>query len=154
MSKKNDLKLVFDFIAEYLKDEKEQPKGVKAKELLIEDKEPKFNPSNLDDVINKTMKTPIDNVGADAAHIKQLMERVEAKTVEQATINNLLATQRKEFEQEIKKLKEKASEDLKTEKVKDENIDSTGSTESIISNDDIESAITNNLVTERILGKR
>jgi phenylalanyl-tRNA synthetase alpha subunit len=154
MSKKHDLKLVFDFIAEYLKDEKEQPKGVKTKELLIEDKEPKFNPSNLDDVINKTMKTPIDNVGADAAHIKQLMERVEAKTVEKATINNLLATQRKEFEQEIKKLKEKASEDLKTEKVKDENIDSSGSTESIISNDDIESAITNNLVTERILGKR
>jgi non-homologous end joining protein Ku len=154
MSKKDDLKLVFDFIAEYLKDEKTQPKSVEVKELLIEDKEPKFNPSNLDDVINKTMKKPIDNVGADAAHIKQLMERVEAKTAEQATVNNLLATQRKEFEQEIKKLKEKASEELKTEKVNDEIINSSGSTENSISDDFIESDKTNSLVTERILGKR
>lgn len=154
MGKKEDLKLVFDFIAEYLRDTKEEEvKGVKRKELLIEDKEPKFNPSNLDDVLIK-MKKPIDNVGADAAHIKDLMDRVDAKTVEQANINNLLSAQRKEFEQEIKKLKEKVSEELKSEKLNEEVMIMSGDTENSVTEDKSEKVIEVTKMVKTKLGKR
>lgn len=154
MSKKDDLKLVFDFIAEYLKDEKEQPKGVKMKELLVENKEVSLKPKNdVDDILLK-MKAPIDNVGADAAYIKQLMDRVEAKTIEQATTNFLLTAQRKEFEQELKKLKDKASEELITQKVADETVNDLITTEDSVVGNDIDSTVVNDLTTEKILGKR
>lgn len=143
MNKKEDLKLVFDFIAEYLKSEKEQPKDVEPKELLIEDEKPKFNPSILD-----KLKTPVDSIGGDAAHIKDLMDRVTAKTVEQANVNNLLSVQRKEFEQEIKKLKENISNELKTEKLNEEGIIVSGDTVNMITENGVEKVIVDNGVSK------
>lgn len=153
MSKKDDLKVVFDFIADYLREE--QPKGITKKGLLVEDNEPKgVTKKELGDVL---VKTPIDNVGVDAAHInhiKQLIERVEAKTVEQASVNNLLAGQKREFEQEIKKLKEKVSEELIAEKISEENIDSSATTLNVVVENESEVNVTEDLTSERILGKR
>jgi len=128
MSKKDDLKLVFDFIAEYLKgnEDKGSISVGSSKHLLVE--EPYVGiPRFQGDVLTK-LKTPVDSIGGDAAHIKSLMERVEAKSVDQAHTTNLLNNQRKEFEQEIKKLKEKISEDLKTEKLNEESVDVSGTT--------------------------
>jgi hypothetical protein len=155
MSKKDDLKIVFDFIADYLREE--QPKAITSKELLIEDKEPKIIiDKEFGEILVKT-KTPIDNVGADVAHInhiKQLIERVETKSVEQATVNNLLANQKREFEQEIKKLKDKVSEELIAEKISEENIDSSATTLNVVIENDSKTNITDDSTTNRILGKR
>ena len=97
MSKKDDLKLVFDFIAEYLKGD-ETKGGISvgpSKNLLVE--EPYGNiPRFQGDVLTK-LKTPVDSIGGDAAHIKNLMDRVEAKSIDQAHTNNLLNNQKKEF---------------------------------------------------------
>ena len=144
MSKKDDLKLVFDFIAEYLKgDETKGSISVgPSKNLLVE--EPYSNiPRFQGDVLTK-LKTPVDSIGGDAAHIKNLMDRVEAKSIDQAHTSNLLNNQKKEFEQEIKKLKEKISEDLKTEKLNEEGIIVSGNTMNVITENGNEKVIVDN----------
>jgi hypothetical protein len=147
MSKKNDLKLVFDFIAEYLTSDEEQTEVRKGKGLLIEDFNPKLNTEISDDVITK-LKSPIDNIGADASYIKNLMDRVETKTNDQAHINNQLAIQRKGFGAEIKKLKEKISEDLKTEKLNEEGIVVSGGTINVITENGVEKVIVDDTVSK------
>jgi len=153
MSKKNDLKLVFDFIAEYLTSDEEQTEVRKGKGLLIEDFNPKLNTEISDDVITK-LKSPIDNIGADASYIKNLMDRVETKTNDQAHINNQLAIQRKEFGVEIKKLKEKISEDLKTEKLNEEGIVVSGGTINVITENGVEKVIVDDTVSKTTYEKK
>ena len=148
MSKKDDLKLVFDFIAEYLKGD--EAKGTitmsSSKKLLVE--EPYGDiPRFQGDILTK-LKTPLDSIGGDAAHIKSLMDRVEAKSSEQANTNNLLSNQRKEFEAEIKKLKEKISEDLKTEKLNEEGIIVSGNTMNVITENGTEKVIVDNGISK------
>ena len=148
MSKKDDLKLVFDFIVEYLKgDETKGSISVgPSKHLLVEQPYgdiPRFQ----GDVLTK-LKTPVDSIGGDAAHIKNLMDRVEAKSIDQAHTNNLLNNQKKEFEQEIKKLKEKISEDLKTEKLNEEGIIVSGNTMNVITENGTEKVIVDNGVSK------
>jgi predicted nucleic acid-binding Zn finger protein len=154
MSKKDDLKLVFDFIAEYLKgnEDKGSVSVGSSKHLLVE--EPYGNiPRFQGDVLTK-LKTPVDSIGGDAAHIKNLMDRVEAKSVDQAYTTNLLNNQRKEFEQEIKKLKEKISEDLKTEKLNEQGIIVSGNTTNIINENSTEKVIVDNGVLKSIFEKK
>ncbi len=154
MSKKEDLKLVFDFIAEYLKgnEDKGSISVGSSKHLLVE--EPHGNiPRFQGDVLTK-LKTPVDSIGGDAAHIKNLMDRVEAKSVDQAYTTNLLNNQRKEFEQEIKKLKEKISEDLKTEKLNEQGIIVSGNTTNIINENSTEKVIVDNGVLKSIFEKK
>lgn len=141
MSKKDDLKLVFDFIAEYLKEEKTETKTEKT--LLVEDVIKTVPRFHGEDILSK-LKTPVDSIGGDAAHIKSLMDRVEAKSIDQAHTNNLLSNQRKEFEQEIKKLKDKISEDLKTEKLNEEGVIVSGNTINIITENGVEKVIVDN----------
>jgi len=117
MTKKDELKLVFGFIAEYLKEE--EPKEITKKVLLSENEETKTD----DVIVNKT--TPDNKFKLDATHIKELIERVEAKTVEQATVNNLLANQKKQFDKEIKKVKEEYVNNLINKETNEETNEKT-----------------------------
>ena len=65
------------------------------------------------------------------------MERVESKSVEQATTNNALATQRREFEAEIRRIKGEVVEDLVKEKNTEENITLSGDNATLLNNSDI-----------------
>jgi hypothetical protein len=72
------------------------------------------------------------------------MDRVEAKSVDQAHTNNLLTNQRKEFEAEIKRLKTKISEDLKTEKLNEEGVIVSGNTMNVITENGVEKVVVDN----------
>jgi Asp-tRNA(Asn)/Glu-tRNA(Gln) amidotransferase B subunit len=126
MGKKKDLKKVLVFLADYLKEEKTK-KGKKVKvekTLLVEQKE---------DELTK-LKTPIDNLSVTAEHIKDLMDRIDEKRVEEAKTKTLLSNQRKEFQEEIKKVKENAIEKI-LESKKEEEVLLSGVTMSVLNND-------------------
>ena len=126
MGKKKDLKKVLEFFADYLKEDKtKKTKKVKEeKTLLIEEKE---------DVLNK-LKTPIDNLSVTAEHIKALMDRIDEKRIDEAKTKSLLTNQRKEFQEEIKKVKEIAIEKI-LESKKEEEVSLSGVTLSVLNND-------------------
>lgn len=126
MGKKKDLKKVLEFFADYLKEDKtKKTKKVKEeKTLLIEEKE---------DVLNK-LKTPIDNLSVTAEHIKDLMDRIDEKRIDEAKTKSLLTNQRKEFQEEIKKVKEIAIEKI-LESKKEEEVSLSGVTLSVLNND-------------------
>jgi Asp-tRNA(Asn)/Glu-tRNA(Gln) amidotransferase B subunit len=126
MGKKKDLKKVLAFLADYLKEEKtKKEKKVKVeKTLLVEQKE---------DELTK-LKTPIDNLSVTAEHIKDLMDRIDEKRVEEAKTKTLLSNQRKEFQEEIKKVKENAIEKI-LESKKEEEVLLSGVTLSVLNND-------------------
>jgi Asp-tRNA(Asn)/Glu-tRNA(Gln) amidotransferase B subunit len=126
MGKKKDLKKVLVFLADYLKEEKtKKRKKVKVeKTLLVEQKE---------DELTK-LKTPIDNLSVTAEHIKDLMDRIDEKRVEEAKTKTLLSNQRKEFQEEIKKVKENAIEKI-LESKKEEEVLLSGVTLSVLNND-------------------
>ncbi len=126
MGKKKDLKKVLAFLADYLKEEKtKKEKKVKVeKTLLVEQKE---------DELTK-LKTPIDNLSVTAEHIKDLMDRIDEKRVEEAKTKTLLSNQRKEFQEEIKKVKENAIEKI-LESKKEEEVLLSGVTMSVLNND-------------------
>lgn len=126
MNKKEELKKVFQFIADYLtEDDVIEIKEEKIeKELLIEE---------TNDTLTK-LKTPLDTFGVTAEHIKDLMDRIDEKRVEEAKTKNLLSNQRKEFQDEIKKVKEIAIEKI-LESKKEEELSLTGVTLSILNND-------------------
>ena len=120
MSKKQDLFNVFNFIAEYLREE-EIING--SKQLLVESK-PTTN--GIDDVLRK-LQHPIENLTSakGSKHIKDLMDRIETKDRETATTHQILNAQRKTFETELKKIKDEYADKLIVEKnadVTDESI--------------------------------
>ena len=123
MGKKKELKKVFEFLADYLKEDKTK-KVKQEKTLLVEEKV---------EVLDKP-KTPIDNLRNGAKHIKDLMDRVDDKRIEEAKTKNLLTNQRKEFQDEIKKVKEIAIEKI-LESKKEEELSLTGVTLSVLNND-------------------
>ena len=123
MNKKEELKKVFQFIADYLKED-EVIEIKEEKTLLVEEKV---------EVLDKP-KTPIDNLHNGAKHIKDLMDRVDEKTKEEAKTKYLLTNQRKEFQEEIKKIKESAIEKI-LESKKEEEIALSGVTMSVLNND-------------------
>lgn len=126
MGKKKDLKKVLGFFADYLKEGKtKKTKKIKnTKTLLVEEKE---------DVISK-LTTPIDNLSVTAEHIKDLMDRIDEKRIEEAKTKSLLTNQRKEFQEEIKKVKEIAIEKI-LESKKEEEVSLSGVTLSVLNND-------------------
>jgi Asp-tRNA(Asn)/Glu-tRNA(Gln) amidotransferase B subunit len=126
MSKKEELKKVFQFIADYLTEDE-----------VIEIKEEKVEKELLIEETNNTLtklKTPLDTFGVTAEHIKDLMDRIDEKRVEEAKTKNLLSNQRKEFQDEIKKVKEIAIEKI-LESKKEEELSLTGVTLSVLNND-------------------
>lgn len=116
MSKKQDLFNVFNFIAEYLKEEEIINDS---KQLLVESKP--LNSRGYIDVLPK-LQNPIENLtsGAGAKHIKDLMDRLDSIDIQTATTSQLLNAQRKTFETEVKKLKDEYADKLTAEKNTDE----------------------------------
>lgn len=116
MSKKQDLFNVFNFIAEYLKEEEIINDS---KQLLVESKP--LNSRGYIDVLSK-LQNPIENLtsGAGAKHIKDLMDRLDSIDIQTATTSQLLNAQRKTFETEVKKLKDEYADKLTAEKNTDE----------------------------------
>lgn len=111
--------------------------SVEPKKLLVEETEtPKYP------VFEKIK--PFNGNTENISHIKNLMDRVDNKSIEQAHTNNLLTSQRKEFEAEIKKLKEQINEGLKVEKLNEEGIVVSGNTVNIISENGSEKVIIDN----------
>jgi hypothetical protein len=94
----------------------------------------------MDDVLVK-LKQPIDNLGKDAKYIKDLMDRVDAKSIDQAVTNNLLANQKKEFDKELQKLKDDFNDKLKSEKQTENEVTESGSTTTVIMQDKVEGII-------------
>lgn len=126
MNKAQELKKVFQFIADYLTEDD-----------VIEIKEEKIEKELLIEETNNTLtklKTPLDTFGVTAEHIKDLMDRIDEKRVEEAKTKNLLSNQRKEFQDEIKKVKEIAIEKI-LEFKKEEELSLTGVTLSVLNND-------------------
>jgi len=118
MSKKQDLLNVFNFIAEYLREEE---KISSPKQLLTEPAKPSRNYLYHNDILDK-LQHPIENLtsGAGAKHIKDIMDRIDNKDVQAAATNQILNAQRKTFENEIKKLKEEYTDKLTEEKKTEE----------------------------------
>lgn len=116
MSKKQDLFNVFNFIAEYLREEEIINDS---KQLLVESKP--LNSRGYIDVLSK-LQNPIENLtsGAGAKHIKDLMDRLDSIDIQTATTSQLLNAQRKTFETEVKKLKDEYADKLTAEKNTDE----------------------------------
>lgn len=112
MSKKQDLFNVFNFIAEYLREEEIINDS---KQLLVESKP--LNSRGYIDVLSK-LQNPIENLtsGAGAKHIKDLMDRLDSIDIQTATTSQLLNAQRKTFETEVKKLKDEYADKLTAEK--------------------------------------
>jgi hypothetical protein len=112
MSKKQDLFNVFNFIAEYLREEEIINDS---KQLLVESKP--LNSRSYIDVLSK-LQNPIENLtsGAGAKHIKDLMDRLDSIDIQTATTSQLLNAQRKTFETEVKKLKDEYADKLTAEK--------------------------------------
>ena len=125
MSKKEDLLNVFNFIAEYLREE-----NATTKQVLVETKIPSKNYLYHNDILDK-LQNPIENLtsGTGAKHIKDIMNRIDSIDKESATTNQMLNSQRKTFENEIKKLKEEYTDKLTAEKNTDETIVPTLETE-------------------------
>ena len=110
MGKKKELKKVIDFLADYLKKDKvKKTKKVKEEKILLVE----------EDIVSK-LKTPIDNFGVTAEHIKNLMDKVDVKTKVDANANSLLEKQRKEFNDLLKKQKEEFNNKLKKANSEDE----------------------------------
>jgi len=118
MSKKQDLLNVFNFIAEYLREEENSSSP---KQLLTETAKPSRNYLYHNDILDK-LQHPIENLtsGAGAKHIKDIMDRIDNKDVQAAATNQILNAQRKTFENEIKKLKEEYTDKLTEEKKSEE----------------------------------
>lgn len=115
MGRKKDLIKVFGFLIELLKDErtsKKKSKKVKQEKESIE--------VPIPEVVNTPEETLLDKMFGDSEHIKNLMDRMEAKTKETAIIQNALEKQKKEFNEELKKVKEEALEKAFKEKIEDE----------------------------------
>lgn len=116
MSKKEDLFNVFNFIAEYLREE----------DIINSDKQLLVEPKALDREINLTV---------DGKHIKDLMNRINSKDVQSAVTSQILNNQRKTFEKEIKRIKDEHNNKLIAEKNADEIVFLSGETETQKSSD-------------------
>lgn len=134
MSKKTDLMNVFSFLADFLREEEQTNTLGQTNEKAIVEKpkqiltETPLTKIPLDDIDI----SQLDKFNTDMLHIKKLMDRVETKAKEQADINILLANQKREFQQEIKKLKEETIENLKSEKIYEENLPISATTDNVI----------------------
>jgi hypothetical protein len=126
MNKKENLKIVFDFIAEYLSED-EKKVEVKTNEtlnskLLLSETKP-----IVSDDFSKAKNTEFD-----AAHIKDIMNRVERKTADAANTLSILKSQKNDFKEELKKIKDGFVNELIEQKTTDENLPISATTNSVI----------------------
>lgn len=138
MSKKTDLMNVFSFLADFLREETKKTVGQTDDKMVGETPKLVEKPKQI---LTETplAKLPLDDIDIsplekfiDMTHIKNLMDRVENKAKEQATINTLLANQKREFQQEIKKMYEENIEKVLREKTEEENLPTSATTDNVI----------------------
>lgn len=103
MSRKDDLKLLFNFMIELLKDETNEAKTVSKKieeKLIVEEQKP----------------TKFDLF--DVPRIKTIMDKMEIKQHENSVVKQALTVQAKDYKKEIEDLKEAFNQKiLKEEKL-------------------------------------
>ena len=119
MSKKNDLKLVFDFIAEYLKED----------EVKKVTENPKLESRLL---LSETPTAPKTTTEFDVSHIKNIMNRIEEKDKEKAKLTNILSKQENDFKEQIKKIQEDSLKMLEEQKTKEEKLPVSATTTNTI----------------------
>jgi len=111
MTRKDDLKLLFNFMIELLKDETEETKTVDEKiekKLIVEEQKP----------------TKFDIF--DVPRIKTIMDKMEFKEHENSIVKQALNVQAKDYKKEIEELKDAFNKKvLKEEKLEDENFSGT-----------------------------
>ena len=91
MARKDDVKMLFDFMIEMLKEGNEvKTEEIKPKVLIAEENQP------------KTQKFEI----FDATKAKSIMDKIEAKNHEQAVVKQALNIQAKDYKKEIEELRE------------------------------------------------
>lgn len=143
MSKKTDLMNVFSFLADFLREEEKTTHGESVAQAYPKLGSVEAKPTeSTKQILTETPLTkiplddidlgPLDKFKNDMVHIKNLMDRVETKAKEEATFNSLLANQKKEFKEEIKKLKEENLERLKTDKILEESLPASATTDNVI----------------------
>lgn len=108
MARKDDLKLLFNFMIELLKEEEENKNVVEVKtdkKVLVEETKPKTT-----------------NFGTfDPSRIKTIMDKMEAKGHEDAVVKHALNVQAKDYKKEIEELREQFNQKvLKENKLEDE----------------------------------
>jgi hypothetical protein len=109
MSRKDDLRMLFNFMIELLKEEEENKTVIKEitdKKLLVE--EPKQKTTNFSSF--------------DTSKIKNIMDKIDAKQHENAVVKQALNVQAKDYKKEIEDLREAFNqklEKLKTEEDSD-----------------------------------
>jgi heme-binding NEAT domain protein len=117
MARKDDLKLLFNFMIELLKDETDETKTVDekiVKKLIVEEQKP----------------TKFDIF--DVPRIKTIMEKMESNFHENSIVKQALNTQTKDYKKEIEELKDAFNKRvLKEDKLEDEKF--SGGTESLLS---------------------
>jgi hypothetical protein len=104
MSKKEELKMVFDFLIEMLKEETPQQPTETKKELLTEEV--------------KEDKTETTTFNFD--HVLNLMKKVDTIQDERAKINSVVNQSKKMLETELKRVKDKYEKSVKLEKTNEE----------------------------------
>lgn len=125
MGKRKELKTVIKFLSNYLVKKNKKKK--------------KFDDiKTIDNNISKPLileidkeKNPLEKLLDDATHIKTLMDKIDIKTKVDANTNSLLDKQRKEFNEELKKVKEDAIERLQKQKEEEDEIYLSGETRSL-----------------------
>jgi len=106
MARKDDVKMLFDFMIEMLKEDNGKIEENKPKVLIAEENQP------------KTQKFEI----FDTSRIKTIMDKMEAKEHEKAMVKQALNVQAKDYKKEIEELKEAFNQKvLKENKLEEEN---------------------------------
>lgn len=90
MARKDDVKMLFDFMIELLKEDNEKLEEIKPKVLIAEENQP------------KTQKFEI----FDATKAKSIMDKMDAKEHDTAIVRKALSVQSKDYKKEIDELKE------------------------------------------------
>lgn len=114
MARKDDVKMLFDFMIEMLKDDNEKLEEIKPKVLIAEENQP------------KTQKFEI----FDVTKAKSIMDKMDAKEHDAAIVKRALSVQSRDYKKEIDELKEIFNQKILNEdKLVDENGNSlSGST--------------------------
>ncbi len=114
MARKDDVKMLFDFMIEMLKEDNEKLEEIKPKVLIAEENQP------------KTQKFEI----FDVTKAKSIMDKMDAKEHDDAIVKRALSVQSRDYKKEIDELKEIFNQKILNEdKLVDENGNSlSGST--------------------------
>ncbi len=114
MARKDDVKMLFDFMIEMLKEDNEKLEEIKPKVLIAEENQP------------KTQKFEI----FDVTKAKSIMDKMDAKEHDAAIVKRALSVQSRDYKKEIDELKEIFNQKILNEdKLVDENGNSlSGST--------------------------